>query len=238
MSAASCSRSRWCSRSVSSRSSRPANRYSCAGSTSSGASGAQLLQRVQVRGERLGLLVPGGDVGRDARQHVVAGEQQPVGLVVEAQVPGRVAGRPHRAQPQPGHVDQVAVRDQPVGPDHRRRGPSPRWRCAAPRPSSARCAHRAHRTSAGTPAIAPRMSGRANLASSASSPSCMPIHAPDASRTAPDRPWWSGCTWVTSTAVTALSGTAARGQAVGQRLPARRGVPAGVDEHEPGRSAR
>ncbi|CAB4732541.1 unannotated protein [freshwater metagenome] len=33
----------------------------------------------------------------------------------------------------------------------------------------------------------------------AASLGCMAIHAPDASCTRPDSPWWSGCMWVTST---------------------------------------
>ena len=50
---------------------------------------------------------------------------------------------------------------------------------------------------------------RAGLCRSLSSPSsrgCMPIHAPDASRMAPERPWWSGCVCVTTTAVIAFNG--------------------------------
>src|SRR6266540_1717870 len=81
----------------------------------------QLLERGEVVAERvLGRLRVEGDVRADPGEHVVAGEQHPGALLVEAEVPGRVARRVHRHQLPAGHLRPVAVLQQHVRPgrDH------------------------------------------------------------------------------------------------------------------------
>lgn len=57
------------------------------------------LERAQIGGERrLGRVRLQPDVRADSRQHVIAGEQEILRFVVQAQVPRRVPWRPHRAR--------------------------------------------------------------------------------------------------------------------------------------------
>ena len=52
---------------------------------------ADIHQAVYVMPQRVAEVGPGGDVGRDIEQHVVAQEHDLAGLVIEAYVPGGVA---------------------------------------------------------------------------------------------------------------------------------------------------
>jgi hypothetical protein len=72
---------------------------------------------------------------------------------------------------------------------------------------------RASVTACGAPAICNQRAGPSCIAVSGSpamirlgrvsrSAGCIATHAPDASRSRPDRPWWSGCTWVATIPVT------------------------------------
>ena len=99
----------------------------------------QPLQRAEVVAQRIGLgLRVEVHVRRDPREHAVAGEHEAVGRLPEAEVAGRVAGRPQRGEVPPGHVGLVAVLHQHVGLDDvdERAAPASR-RCAAPRARSA-----------------------------------------------------------------------------------------------------
>ena len=76
---------------------------------------AQRAERVQVAGQRRVLRSRReADVRRDPRQQVIAGQQHVVVGVVQADVPGRVPGRPDHPHPPARQVERVAVVQQHV----------------------------------------------------------------------------------------------------------------------------
>ena len=150
--------------------------------------------------------------GRDRRQHVVARQQHAVLGHVEAQVAGRVAGRPHRVDVPARHVDPGAVVDAAVGRGERAEPPGPpahRRRRRGGQLVLARSGVEEHghqlvgevRRRLGRPTVPSSSCFMAldRRSTVTASRSCIATHASDASRTRPDRPWWSGWTWVTST---------------------------------------
>ena len=103
--------SRWWLVIAAARPARSPKRWRCAGRTSSASRPDDLVQRVEEVAERVAAAVAprDRDVRRDRRQDVVARQQQALLGSVEAQVPGRVAGRPHRADVPPRYVDALTV---------------------------------------------------------------------------------------------------------------------------------
>ena len=213
-----------------------------AGSTSAGAEAADAFQGVEVVAEGVGdrgvvrVLVQ-ADVRGDLGQQMVAGEQAAVArelgrvvlLQVEADVARSVAGRPDRAQAAAGQVEEFAGDDLAVG--ERGGQPGEAYAGRAVR-SGATCSSGAPAAVSLSAMYVNQRSGRSRGCAGRStlSAACIAIHAPDASRTLPDRPWWSGWWWVITTPWISRRRRTACREAVDEGVPGRRVVPAGVDQ--------
>ena len=104
------SRSSWCSLMSSTRPARSVNGWPWAGSTTlTPSSVVHPVERVEELGERVVGVADAGDVRRDRGQHVVAGQHDALGRVVQAQVVGGVAGRVHGDPLAPGERHHVGV---------------------------------------------------------------------------------------------------------------------------------
>ena len=68
-----------------------------------------LVQAIEVGLQPVSSVREQRDAGRYDEQHVVAAEQDARGGLVERQVPGRVAGRLHHAEPVAPHLDGIPV---------------------------------------------------------------------------------------------------------------------------------
>ena len=74
------------------------------------ANGGDLVERVEELLQRIAVAEP-GDVRRDRRQHVVAGDQRAVFGVVQAEVIGRVPGRVDGDPLAAGELDGLGIVD-------------------------------------------------------------------------------------------------------------------------------
>ena len=126
----SCRRSSWCCSISRRRPRRSLKTYSCAGSTGVDIEVLEPLERGDVVAERVALLLRvQADVRRDRRQHVVAGEDELLAALEEADVARRVPGRPPHLELEAADRQLLAAPHDLVGLDgidvaahrHRRR---------------------------------------------------------------------------------------------------------------------
>lgn len=113
-------------------------------------------------------------------------------LQVQTDMAGGVPRGPDRAQPAARQIEEFTGDDLPVRRRGENRGSS-RPPAAAAR-SGATCSRGAPAAVSLAAMYAYHRSGRASrvLRTIAASAACIATHAPDASRTRPHSPWWSG----------------------------------------------
>lgn len=180
-----------------------------------GGEAADAFEGVEVVAERVGdggvvgVLVQ-ADVRGDLRQQVVAGEEASAAressgvvlLEVETDVAGGVARGPDRAQTAAGEVEELAGDDLAVRQGGRQPGEGRRW--SGGLRSGAMCPLGAPAAASLAAMYVYQRSGRVSRVRRTieASAACIATHAPEASRTWPDRPWWSGWWCVITTAAT------------------------------------